>query len=106
MEDRGAAQGGVKGQAGEEALEGMGAAGSEVVAKAVAADVLHALLVRDGRDGSGGEIAAQLLVEEDKICEAPADCSGFAGKGGKGALSMISDMFPDTEWRCRDIRGW
>ena len=73
VKDRRAAEGRVEGQAGEEALEGVCSSEHEVRAEAVPADVFHALLVGEGRNGSGGEVFGELFPEEDKVGEAAAD---------------------------------
>jgi len=63
----------MEGQPDQEALERMGAAGGKVRAEAIAADVLHALLIGQRRDGGGGVFFGELFVEEDEVCEATAD---------------------------------
>jgi hypothetical protein len=80
----------VERQADEEALEGVCAAGGKVGAEAVAADVLHALLVGQRGDGGGGKVAGELLVEEDEVGEASADGGGGALEGGEGGLSLLA----------------
>lgn len=88
VQDGRLAQRRVEGQADEEALQRVGAAGGEVGPEAVPADVLHALLVRQGGHGGGGVLAGELLEEEDKVCEAAADGGGFALEGGEGGLTL------------------
>jgi hypothetical protein len=65
----------------------VGAPLSEVRAEAVAADVLHALLVRYGRHGACWVVFAEGLVEEAKVGEAAADVGDWFLEGGEGGLS-------------------
>lgn len=93
MQDRRTSQGGVQAQTDEEPLERVRTAGSEIIAKAVAADVLHALLLGYGGHGGGGEVARELFVEEDKVCEATSD-------GGVSSLERRECALEDSQ--CED----
>ncbi len=63
----------MQGESGEEALQGVGAAGGEVGPEPVAPDVFHALLVWEWRDGTPLVLADEHLVEEDEVGKAAAD---------------------------------
>jgi hypothetical protein len=76
----------VQTQTDEEPLEGVRPTSGEVVAEAVAADILHALLIGYGGHGDSGEVARELFVEEDEVCEAAADGRVFLLEGGEGGL--------------------
>lgn len=109
VQDGRLAQRRVEGQTDEEALQGVGAAGGEVGPEAVAADVLHALLVRQRGDGGGGVVAGELLEEEDKVGEAAADGGCFALEGGEGGLHCIflsTKQFPLGGWRLEGEKSY
>lgn len=74
----------MEGCAHEEALEAVGSSVGEVGAEAIAADVLHALLIRERRDSAGREVFRESLVEEDEVGEAAADSSYRLLEGREG----------------------
>lgn len=51
-------------------MKTVGAAEREVWSEAVAAYVLHLMLVWERRHGAGGVLAEEGFVEEDEVCEA------------------------------------
>jgi hypothetical protein len=88
-ENRGAAEDGVEGAADDEAVQGPGTAVGEVGGETIAAHVGHVVLLGEGRDSAGGEVAVQGGAEEDKVGEATADAEFFSGKGFEVGLVML-----------------
>ena len=78
----------MEGETFEKAVQGMGAALGEVWAEAVAANVLHFVLVWEWGDGTGGVFLCECFVEKDEICEAAADGEGGLLKGLEICLEM------------------
>lgn len=86
VEDIGSTKDRMEGKAVKEALERMRSTVGEVRAEAIATNIFHSLLVREGGDCGGRVVSAQRLIQEDKVCKPPADCCLRSLEGGKCRL--------------------
>ena len=81
----------MQGETLEETLQGVGPTAGEVGAEAVAADIFHALLVGEGRDGTCRVVLGEGLREEEEIGEAATRGEGGFLEGGKCRLYIDYD---------------
>lgn len=100
MQDGGAAEHRVQGDAAQEPLQRVGAAVREVRSEPVAPHVLHALLVGDRGHGARRVLAAEGLVKEDEVGEAAARGEGWFLEGGEGGLVFMSVSWSEKNEDC------